>query len=115
MLKRRVANPPLRTIEKIADALKISLVDLLSPPPPKKRRRAQSSYHDHIDAIGEVLLEHWQKSGMPKRTFAVSIGLSVPQFYKIMGGTASFLILGLAGLAERLNISLAELLGEEAS
>lgn len=113
-IKRRVGNPTLQTLEKIAFALKITLPELLEPPPAPKRPRAPANrYEDHLDALGEVIFEHWERSGMTKLDFAKHIKLSQPQFYKIQNGTAPVLLLTLVRVAEQLGISVAELLGEE--
>jgi transcriptional regulator with XRE-family HTH domain len=113
-IKRRVGNPTLQTLEKIASALKITLPELFEPPPAVKRRQAPANrYEDHLDALGEVIFEHWERSGMTKLDFARQIKLSQPQFYKIQNGTAPVLLLTLVRVAEQLGISVAELLGEE--
>lgn len=113
-IKRCVANPTLETLEKIAVALKITLPELLEPPPAPKRRVAPPNrYKDHLDALGEVILEHWETSGLTKRAFAGEIRLSQPQFYKIMNATAPILLLTLVRVADRLEITVTELLGEE--
>lgn len=113
-IKRCVANPTLETLEKIAVALKITLPELLEPPPAPKRRVAPPNrYKDHLDALGEVILEHWETSGLTKGAFAGEIRLSQPQFYKIMNATAPILLLTLVRVADRLGISVTELLGEE--
>lgn len=113
-IKRCVANPTLETLEKIATALKITLPELLAPPPAPKRRVAPPNrYKDHLDALGEVILEHWESSGLTKADFAKEIRLSQPQFYKILNGTAPVLLLTLVRVSDRLGITVTELLGDE--
>lgn len=115
MIKRCVANPTLRTLAQIAHALKMTLPELLAgPPAPRRLRAPRDTYEDHAEAVPDVLLEKWKESGMTKKDFALEVlGMSVPQFYKIMSGKAGLLLFALEKMAAALNISVYELIGVE--
>ena len=109
--RRRLINPSILMLSEISKKLRIPLYELLEAKP--ARNRKNPSGQKMIETIGAVVNRCYRESGLTKQDFAKFVNVSLPQLYLITDGVSNPSLLVLVKLAERLDISLWELLGVE--
>jgi transcriptional regulator with XRE-family HTH domain len=110
-VRRRLGNPSITMLAEISKKLRIPLYELLEAKPPRDRKNPSAL--KMIETIGAVVNERFRKSGLTKQEFAKFLNVSLPQLYLITDGVSNPSLLVLVELAERLDMSLWELLGVE--
>jgi len=110
-VRRRLGNPSLTMLAEISKRLRVPLYELLEGKPVGKRKNPSGP--KMIEAIGAVVNQRFRKSGLTKQDFAKFLNVSLPQLYLITDCVSNPSLLVLVELAERLEISLWELLGVE--
>jgi len=110
-VRRRLANPSVHMLAHVAKQTKIPLYELLEGRRLGDRKRLsgpQMSKH-----FGKVVSRFYQASGLSKQAFADSIDVGFSQLYVIMKGDSNPALLVAEELAQRLGITLWQLLGVE--
>jgi transcriptional regulator with XRE-family HTH domain len=110
-VRRRLGNPSITMLAEISKKLRVPLYELLEAKP--VRARKNPSGPKMVETIGAVVNERFRRSGLTKQEFAKFLNVSLPQLYLITDGVSNPSLLVLVELAERLDISLWELLGVE--
>ena len=110
-VRRRLANPSVHMLAHVAKQTKIPLYELLERRRLGDRKRLsgpQMSKH-----FGKVVSRFYEASGLSKQAFADSIDVGFSQLYVIMKGDSNPALLVAEELAQRLGITLWQLLGVE--
>jgi len=110
-VRRRLANPSVQMLAHVAKQTKIPLYELLEGRRLGNRKRLsglQMSKH-----FGKVVSRFYEASGLSKQAFADSIDVGFSQLYVIMKGDSNPALLVAEELAQRLGITLWQLLGVE--
>ena len=110
-VRRRLGNPSITMLAEISKKLRIPLYELLEAKPVRDRKNPSGP--KMIETVGTVVTQRFRKSGLTKQEFAKFLNVSLPQLYLITDGVSNPSLLVLVKLAERLDISLWELLGVE--
>ncbi|QGM95981.1 helix-turn-helix domain-containing protein (plasmid) [Methylocystis rosea] len=112
-VRRRLGNPSITMLAEISKKLRVPLYELLEAKPVRDRKNPSGA--KMVETIGAVVNERFRNSGLTKQEFAKFLNVSLPQLYLITDGVSNPSLLVLVELAERLDISLWELLGVESA
>ena len=110
-VRRRLGNPSITMLAEISKKLRVPLYELLEAKPVRDRKNPSGP--KMVETIGAVVTQRFRKSGLTKQEFAKFLNVSLPQLYLITDGVSNPSLLVLVEVAERLEISLWELLGVE--
>jgi transcriptional regulator with XRE-family HTH domain len=110
-VRRRLGNPSITMLAEISKKLRVPLYELLEAKPARDRKNPTGP--KMIETIGAVVNARFRESVLTKQEFAKFLNVSLPQLYLITDGVSNPSLLVLVELAERLDMSLWELLGVE--
>jgi len=110
-LRRRLTNPSIHSLAYIAKQVRIPLYELLESKPQEDRKRPSGPQMSR--RFGDIISRFYASSGLSKQDFADKIEVGFSQLYVIMKGESNPSLLVAERIANRLGVTLWQLLGVE--
>jgi transcriptional regulator with XRE-family HTH domain len=110
-LRRRLTNPSVHSLAHIAKQVRVPLYELLESKPLEARKRPSGPQMSR--RFGDIVSHFYASSGLTKQKFADKIDVGFSQLYVIMKGESNPSLLVAERIANRLGVTLWQLLGVE--